>query len=106
MSPLPNRTPMIQMLRGISTALVAAAFSATYAVAAGPAITAIQNNSSLISSGLPNYGIAPSSLFVIKGTGLAAPGAPVLQDTVAGLPLTLNGASISVTIGGTTTQPP
>jgi len=79
----------------------------TYIAAAptGPTITSIQNNSSRIPFGLPSYGIAPSSLFVIVGTGLADAGTPVLQDTVAGLPLTLNGASISVTVNGVTTHP-
>ena len=71
-----------------------------------PTITAIRNNSSGIAAGLPNYGIAPSSIFVVTGTGLADPGAPVLQSSAApGLPLTLNGASISVTVNSVTTQP-
>jgi len=72
-----------------------------------PAITAIQNNSSGISAGFPSYGIAPSSIFVVSGTGLADPGTPELQDSTqaGGIPLTLNGASISVTVNGVTTHP-
>ena len=71
-----------------------------------PTITAIRNNSSGIAAGLPNYGIAPSSIFVVTGTGLAAPGTPTLQSSAApGLPLTLNGASVSVTVNGVTTHP-
>ncbi|HLX42014.1 MAG TPA: hypothetical protein VKR43_01200 [Bryobacteraceae bacterium] len=70
-----------------------------------PTITAVLNNSSLVPSGFPNSGIAPSSLFVIQGNNLSDPGAPSLQDTSKGLPLTLNGASISVTVNGTTVQP-
>ncbi|MGP0070753.1 MAG: hypothetical protein ACLPWF_02305 [Bryobacteraceae bacterium] len=72
-----------------------------------PAVTAIQNNSSGISAGFPSYGIAPSSIFVVIGTGLADPGTPELQDSsqAGGLPLTLNGASISVTVNGVTTHP-
>ena len=85
----------------------------TFGVAAGPGsgnagpptIRAIVNNSSGIPAGLPNSGIAPSSIFVIVGSGLADAGLPVLQDATAGLPLTLNGASISVTVGGVTTHP-
>ena len=83
----------------------------TFGVAGGatsgpPAITAIRNNSSGISAGLPNYGIAPSSIFVVIGTGLADPGKPSLQSSAApGIPLTLNGASISVTVNGVTTNP-
>jgi uncharacterized protein (TIGR03437 family) len=72
-----------------------------------PTIAAIENNSSYVAPGLPNYGIAPSSIFVVFGTGLADPGAVVLQSSTApGLPLTLNGASISVTVNGVTTHPP
>jgi uncharacterized protein (TIGR03437 family) len=70
-----------------------------------PTIRAIVNNSSGIPAGVPNSGIAPSSIFVIVGSGLADAGLPVLQDASAGLPLTLNGASISVTVGGVTTHP-
>ena len=78
------------------------------AVAAVPSITQILNNSSGIPPGLPNYGIAPSSIFIVTGTGLADPSAPLaLQDTTApgGLPLTLNGASITVVVNGVTTHP-
>ena len=72
----------------------------------GPTITAIQNNSSRIPTGYPNYGIAPSSLFVVLGTGLADPSELVLQSTAPpGLPLTLHGASITVVVGGVTTHP-
>jgi uncharacterized protein (TIGR03437 family) len=71
-----------------------------------PAITWVRNNSSGIAAGFPNYGIAPSSIFVVAGTGLADAGSPVLQDTTKGLPLTLNGASLAVTVGGVTTHPP
>lgn len=85
----------------------------TFGVAAGagsgnagpPTITAIVNNSSFIGPGLPNSGIAPSSIFAITGSGLADAGLPVLQSSAAGLPLTLNGSSISVTVGGVTVHP-
>jgi uncharacterized protein (TIGR03437 family) len=86
----------------------------TFGVAAGsgggtsgpPAITQILNNSSGTPKGLPNYGIAPSSIFVVTGTGLADPGDPVLQSTAApGLPLMLNGASLTVVVNNVTTHP-
>lgn len=84
----------------------------TFGVAGGgssggpPAITAIRNNSSNIFAGFPNYGITPSSIFIIIGSGLADAGQPVLQSTAApGLPLTLNHASISATVGGVTVHP-
>jgi uncharacterized protein (TIGR03437 family) len=67
----------------------------------GPTVTGLQNNYSNLLPGLPNYGIAPGSIFVIYGTGMSNPAVTtaVLQDSKAagGIPLTLNGASITVT---------
>lgn len=40
----------------------------------GPTITGIENNCSGIQAGLPSYGIAPGSLFVIYGSDLSDPG--------------------------------
>ena len=80
----------------------------TFGVSAAPGtpvVAQILNNSSLTPVGMPNYGIAPSSIFVVQGSDLADPGNPVLQDSSAGLPLTLNGASITVVVGGVTTHP-
>jgi uncharacterized protein (TIGR03437 family) len=55
---------------------------------------------------VPNYGIAPGSLFLIYGTGLSTAAAPVVQSSSApGLPQTLNQTSVSVTINGVTTTP-
>ena len=75
-------------------------------LATGPVITKVQNNYSYILPGLPNYGIAPGSLFVIFGTGLSTTDPPVLQSSAApGLPTTLNQTSVSVTVNGVTTTP-
>src|ERR1700691_4949242 len=98
------------MSQALSTrmALIVLAFASPVAsfAAAGPTITKILNNSSGTPPGLPNYGIAPSSIFIVTGTDLAAPGVPVLQSSAApGLPLTLNGASITVVVNGVTTYP-
>jgi uncharacterized protein (TIGR03437 family) len=69
-------------------------------------VTQILNNSSGTPPGLPNYGIAPSSIFIVTGTGLADPGTPVLQSSAApGLPFALNEASITVVVNGVTTYP-
>jgi uncharacterized protein (TIGR03437 family) len=76
----------------------------TFGVPGGPRITDVQNNASLLPAGY----LAPSSLIVIHGTGLANAGAtPAALWNVAQapLPLSLNGASVSVTINGTTVQP-
>lgn len=70
-----------------------------------PIVAQILNNSSQMPPGMPNYGVAPSSIFIVQGSDLADAGNPVLQDSSAGLPLTLNGASITVTVGGVTTHP-
>lgn len=75
---------------------------------AAPVITGVVNNYSYIQPGYPNSGVAPSSLFIITGTGLAnATSGPVsLQSTAPpGLPATLNGATVSVSVGGATVTP-
>jgi len=72
-----------------------------------PTITGVQNNYSYLTPGLPNYGIAPSTIFIITGSSLASTTTvSSLQSSAApGLPTSLNGASISVTVGGVTTHP-
>lgn len=96
------------LITAVSSSSITLQFT-TFVVFTGPSvptIKAIQNNSSLIPEGFPNYGIAPSSLFVVIGSDLADPGAPVLQSSAApGIPKTLNGASLLVTVNGVTTYP-
>jgi uncharacterized protein (TIGR03437 family) len=71
-----------------------------------PIINTVQNNYSYLLPGVPNYGIAPGSIFIITGSNLSSGAPPVLQSSAApGLPLTLNGTGISVTVNGTTTTP-
>ncbi|HTR34893.1 MAG TPA: hypothetical protein VMH80_03255 [Bryobacteraceae bacterium] len=88
-----------------------AVFAALLPVAgqAGPTVTGVVNNYSFIPSGLPNSGVAPSSIITIFGTGLAAAptGNLTLESSAgpAGIPKLLNGTSISVTVGGTTVTP-
>ncbi len=79
----------------------------TFGVNSGPTITQILNNYGLVPVGFTNSGIAQGSLFIIKGSGLANPTAQALplQDSSKGLPATLNGASVKVTVGSTTTTP-
>jgi len=75
---------------------------------AAPATTGVLNNYSYTQPGYPNSGVSPSTLFIITGTGLAnATSGPVtLQSSASpGLPTTLNGASISVSVGGATVTP-
>ena len=74
---------------------------ASLTLAQTPTVTAVVNNYSGVKPGLPNYGIAQGSIFSIYGTNLAGTStglqAPPLQTT-------LNGVSVSVTVGGTTKQ--
>jgi len=71
-----------------------------------PVIGSVLNNSSLTPPLLPNYGVAPSSIFLITGNNLADPGQPVLQSSSPpGIPLTLNGTGLSVVVNGVTTHP-
>jgi uncharacterized protein (TIGR03437 family) len=71
-----------------------------------PTITGVENNYSYIVPGLPNYGIAPGTLFIITGQNLAsATTVAALQNPASGIPTSLNGASVSVTVGGVTTTP-
>ena len=84
--------------------------SVTYGVASTstgtPTITKVLNNSSQTPAGFPNYGIAPSSIFIVQGNALADAAELVLQSSAApGLPLTLNGASLSATVSGVTVRP-
>jgi uncharacterized protein (TIGR03437 family) len=70
----------------------------------GPTITGVVNNYSFVPAGFPNSGVAPSSIFTIFGTGMAAASNPQTLNTSAapGIPTTFNGTSVSVTVGATT----
>ncbi|MCU1334844.1 MAG: hypothetical protein JWO19_425 [Bryobacterales bacterium] len=68
----------------------------------GPSITRVTNNSSDIPAGFPNSGISQGALFKVVGSSLADDGDANLHDSQAGLPTTLNGAKITVTVGNTT----
>jgi uncharacterized protein (TIGR03437 family) len=72
----------------------------------GPAITAVQNNYGQVPQGLPNYGIAPSTLFFIQGGNLANVTTDLQSSAAPGLQTTLNGVSVKVTVGSTSVQCP
>jgi uncharacterized protein (TIGR03437 family) len=74
-------------------------------VATVPTITQVLNNYGLIPAGFSNSGIAPGTLFIIKGSLLSNTPNFVLQNSVTGLQTTLNGATVNVTVNGTTTHP-
>ncbi len=69
-----------------------------------PTITSVQNNYSNIVAGLPNSGIAPSTIFAIYGKNLAGT-ATAVSSAPPGIPSTLSGASVAVTVNGTTVHP-
>ena len=68
---------------------------------AQPVISAVENNYSYVFQGLPNYGIAQGSIFVIFGSNLAT-----TSSGLQGAPLkaTLDGVSVQVTVNGIATQ--
>lgn len=89
------------------TTFIAASIAA-HPSASGPPpfIFQVQNNYSFLVPGMPNYGIAPGSLFAIQGQNLNSNQTPMLQSSAApGLPTTLNQTSLSVTVNGVTTTP-
>lgn len=91
----------------VSFAILAMSFGGISLVAQQPTISAIENNYSYTLPTVPNYGIAPGSLFVIFGTNLSTVSAPVLQSSAApGVPLTLNGVRVSASVNGTTAAVP
>ncbi len=72
----------------------------------GPSITSVQNNYGQIAPGQPNYGIAPSSLFFITGTGLATATTDLQSSASPGLQTTLQGVTVTVVVGGATLSCP
>ncbi len=98
---------LVTAISGTSITLEFTTFGAS-STSGGPTITGVVNNYSFIPAGFPNSGIAPGTLFVISGSGLAsAPTGNLSLNSSAGsgIPLTLAGASVSVQAGGKTFTP-
>jgi uncharacterized protein (TIGR03437 family) len=91
----------------LSIFIAVVALSLPMAALAQPSITQVQNNYSYLVAGQPNYGIAPGTLFIVVGTGMASTTtvSSLESSNAPGLPTTLNGASVSVTVKGVTTTP-
>ena len=85
-----------------SFTLALAGIFAGNALGQAPTVGGLLNNYSYTLPGLPNYGIAQGSIFVIYGTNFSSTQiglqAPPLQTK-------LNGVTIAVTVNGTTTNP-
>jgi uncharacterized protein (TIGR03437 family) len=87
-------------------AALALILPATALAAPAPVINAVVNNFSYTQQGLPSYGIAPASLFVIYGANMCD-NVPLVVQTSSGpgLPHTLNGLEIFVNVKGVVTIP-
>jgi uncharacterized protein (TIGR03437 family) len=62
----------------------------------------ISNNYNFVQPGLPGYGIAQGSIFVVAGAPVSMTSSTALQDVP--LARTLAGVSVTVTVGNVTTQ--
>ena len=82
------------MIRSAALGLLAAAMGL-----AQPVVSAVQNNYSYIPPGVPQYGIAQGSIFVVFGTGLAN-----ASTGLQSIPLktTVQGVSAAITVEGVT----
>ncbi|HUS05154.1 MAG TPA: hypothetical protein VMZ52_02580 [Bryobacteraceae bacterium] len=89
------------------TWMLAAASLWTGVASAQPRVNSVLNNYSFTLPGLPNYGIAQGSLFVVFGAGVGPSITPTLPDlSKTSLTTNLNGVTVSITVSGTTVQAP
>ncbi|HWE00316.1 MAG TPA: hypothetical protein VG345_14800, partial [Bryobacteraceae bacterium] len=89
------------MYRHLSLSFIAVAASL---VAQSPAPNSVQNPASNILPGLPNFGIAQGSIFVVYGSNLG-PSTISIAPSLP-LPTALSGTSIQITVGGATVTAP
>src|SRR5207248_105695 len=75
--------------------------TANIPVTTGPIILSASNAATLIEAG-PRFGIAPGSIFVLKGINLGP--ATISIDPKAFQSTSLSGTSVTVTVNGTTVQ--
>lgn len=90
-------------MRTLVTGVLGCVVGSVSLLAQVPAITSIQNPASNTLPGLPNFGIAQGSIFVLYGSGMG----PTTISLAPSLPYstTLGGTSITVTAGGLTFSP-
>jgi uncharacterized protein (TIGR03437 family) len=69
-------------------------------ISAGQAVNVVENGASYIAQGLPNSGIAQGAIFVVVGTTLGP--STLAIDPAPFQHTTLDGTSVSVTVGSTT----
>lgn len=71
-----------------------------------PSISSVLNIYSYTLPGLPNYGIAQGSIFVVFGSNLANTSSGLLPSYPQPLPTNLDSASVAVNVGGSTINVP
>jgi uncharacterized protein (TIGR03437 family) len=87
-----------RLFQGLSALFLATGLMAT--ALSAQIITSVQNPASNVLVGLPNYGIAQGSIFVLYGSNLGP--TTISQAPVLPLGVTLSGTSVSIVAGGTT----
>jgi uncharacterized protein (TIGR03437 family) len=87
-------------MKALVKAVVNSLFISSSLFALVPGVTSVQNPASNIVPGLPNYGIAQGSIFIIYGSGMG----PSTISIASTLPYqnVLSGTSVAVTSGGLT----
>ena len=101
--------PVLLTVAGSAPGSLVAANSAqlNFTTQPKPVPLVLENNYSFVPPGMPNYGIAQGSIFVIfsvNGSPNLAPQSSGIQN--APLSGTVNRVSVNVTVNGTTTHPP
>jgi uncharacterized protein (TIGR03437 family) len=99
----------INSINGTSINITYETYASSGATTGGPQITGVVNNYSYIPTGFPNSGIAPSSIFLVFGSGMAtAPTGTLGLNTSSGsgIPKTSAGATFTVTDSGGGTYNP
>jgi len=91
---------MKQCLKSLGACILFAAAASAQA----PSIAGVVNNYSGVSPGLPNYGIAQGSIFLVIGTNLVPSASQNTGLQNPPLKTTLNGVTVNVTVSGTTVQ--
>jgi uncharacterized protein (TIGR03437 family) len=91
-------------MRSFAAAVFTCLLSAASLMALVPGITSVQNPASNALPGLPTYGIAQGSIFIIYGSQLG-PSSIVVAPSLP-YQTTLAGTSVTITAGGYTTSAP
>jgi uncharacterized protein (TIGR03437 family) len=100
-SGVPSGTPNIIITVGAGTGAATASNQLPINFQALPSLISVNNYSGIV-PGLPNYGIAPGSIFLVFGNNLANSNTGFLPPP---LKSTVNGVTVNVVVNGTTVNP-